>query len=66
MKIDLLKLVEEADGSAVIELELDEEAKEFLLSRGINDVLREALKSYKPVKQFPCVQSPSETFMAAS
>jgi hypothetical protein len=50
MKIDLLKLIEEADGSAVIELELDEEAKEFLLSRGINDVLREALKSYKPVK----------------
>jgi hypothetical protein len=50
MKIDLINLIEEEDGSAVIQVELDEEAKEFLISRGINDVLKEALKLYKPVK----------------
>lgn len=49
MKIELLNLTEESDGSGVVEVELDEEAKVFLISRGLNDVLREALKTYKPV-----------------
>lgn len=50
MKIELLNVTEEEDGSGIMEVELDEEAKQFLISRGLNDVLREALKAYKPVK----------------
>lgn len=50
MKIELLNIIESEDGSGIMEVELDEEAKQFLISRGLNDVLREALKEYKPVK----------------
>ena len=50
MKIELINLIEEEDGSGIMEVELDEEAKQFLIERGLNDVLIEALKLYKPVK----------------
>lgn len=50
MKIELIKFIEEEDGSGIMEVELDEEAKQFLIDKGLNDVLRQALKEYKPVK----------------
>lgn len=50
MKIELLNIIESEDGSGIMEVALDEEAKKFLISRGLNDLIKEALTEYKPVE----------------
>lgn len=52
MKIDVLKVGD--DG--VCELELDEEAKNYLIERGFNDMLRQALRLMEKEKEGSVVQ----------
>jgi hypothetical protein len=39
MKIEILEFIENSDGSSKVVLELDEEAKEFLIEKGFNSFL---------------------------
>jgi hypothetical protein len=50
MKIELLQLVENADGSADCELELDDEAKTYLINLGFISLLEKAIKLEKDLK----------------
>lgn len=47
MKIDLIKLIENEDGTADCELELDEAGKLYLIQLGFNTLLTKAIESYK-------------------
>jgi hypothetical protein len=47
MKIELLKLTENEDGSADVDLELDDEAKKLLIQVGIETLLLRVIKNYE-------------------
>ncbi len=47
MKIELLCLTENEDGSADMEVELDEEAKTLLIQVGLETLLLRAIDKYK-------------------
>jgi hypothetical protein len=47
MKIELLCLTENEDGSADVDLELDEEAKILLIQVGLETLLTRAIDKYK-------------------
>jgi hypothetical protein len=50
MKIELLSLTENEDGSADMEVELDEEAKTLLIQVGLETLLLRAIENYKESK----------------
>ena len=43
MKIDVIDFLESEDGSGILQMELDKEAKEFLLEKGLNSMLSEII-----------------------
>lgn len=47
MKIELLSLTENEDGSADMEVELDEEAKTLLIQVGLEVLITRAIDKYK-------------------
>jgi len=47
MKIELLNLTENKDGSADVDLELDDEAKKLLIQVGIETLLLRVIKNYE-------------------
>ena len=47
MKIELLNLTENEDGSADVDLELDDEAKKLLIQVGIETLLLRVIKNYE-------------------
>jgi hypothetical protein len=47
MNVNVLEVMEQDDGSAVVELRLDKEALEFFVSEGLNTVLRKVIDSSK-------------------
>lgn len=47
MKIELLNLTENEDGSADVDLELDDDAKKLLIQLGVEALLLRAIKTYK-------------------
>jgi hypothetical protein len=47
MKIELLKLTENEDGSADVDLELDDDAKKLLIQLGVEALLLRAIKTYE-------------------
>jgi hypothetical protein len=47
MKIELLSLTENEDGSADMEVELDEEAKTLLIQVGLEALITRAIDKYK-------------------
>ena len=47
MKIELLNLTENEDGSADVDLELDDEAKKLLIQVGIVTLLLRVIKNYE-------------------
>ena len=47
MKIELLNLTENKDGSADVDLELDDEAKKLLIQLGVETLLLRAIKNYE-------------------
>jgi len=47
MKIECSELEEQEDGSALCQLELDKEAKEYLINIGFLEILKSAIKEYK-------------------
>lgn len=51
MKIDLIKLIENEDGSADCELELDEAGKTYLIQLGFNTLLMKAIENHKTDEQ---------------
>ena len=51
MKIDLIKLIENEDGTADCELELDEAGKLYLIQLGFNALLTKAIENYKADEQ---------------
>ena len=50
MKIELLNLTENEDGSADMEVELDEEAKTLLIQVGLEALIIRAIENYKESK----------------
>lgn len=50
MKIELLSLTENEDGSADMEVELDEEAKTLLIQVGLEALIIRAIENYKESK----------------
>lgn len=47
MKLELLSLTENEDGSADLDVEVDEEAKKLLLQVGLEALIIRAIESYK-------------------
>jgi hypothetical protein len=47
MKITVITLKENEDGSAMVELEADEEGKMFLLQEGLLSIIKRAIKEEK-------------------
>lgn len=47
MNINVLDVIEQEDGSAIVELKLDNEASVFFMSEGFNAVLRKVLDQLK-------------------
>ena len=47
MKLELLSLTENEDGSADLEVDVDEEAKKLLLQVGLEALLIRAIENYK-------------------
>jgi hypothetical protein len=47
MKIELLNLTENEDGSADVDLELDDDAKKLLIQLGVEALLLRAIKTYE-------------------
>lgn len=47
MNVSVLQVIEQDDGSAVIEVNLDKEAIEFFVSEGVNAVLRKVVDGLK-------------------
>ncbi len=47
MRIELLNLIENEDGSADIEVDVDEEAKKLLLQLGLETLILRAIDKYK-------------------
>ena len=47
MKIELLNLTENEDGSADVDLELDDDAKKLLIQLGVETLLLRAINTYK-------------------
>jgi len=44
MKLDVIELIENVDGSATLNIELDVEATKMLINKGLNCILLESLK----------------------
>lgn len=49
MKIDVINYRDDSDGGAKIELDLDEEATKYLIDKGFNSLLRDAIKIMEKV-----------------
>jgi len=49
MNVNVLEVIEQDDGSAVVEIKLDKEALEFFVSAGVNSVLRKILDELKEI-----------------
>jgi hypothetical protein len=49
MNINVLDVVEQEDGSAIVEMKLDNEAFVFFMSEGLNSVLRKVLDDLKEI-----------------
>ena len=49
MKIDVINYRDDSDGGATIELDLDEEATKYLIDKGFNSLLRDAIKIMEKV-----------------
>jgi hypothetical protein len=49
MNINILEVVEQEDGSAIVEMKLDNEAFVFFMSEGLNSVLRKVLNDLKEI-----------------
>lgn len=47
MLIECGDLVEQEDGSAIMQVELDKEAKEYLINVGLIEMLKKTIKEYK-------------------
>lgn len=47
MKLELLSLTENEDGSADVEVEIDDESKKLLLQAGLEALIIRAIESYK-------------------
>lgn len=47
MDIKILSLEEHDDGSAIVNLEMDNEAKEFLIEQGFNHILRIGIDKFE-------------------
>ena len=47
MIIECYDLVEQEDGSATMQVELDKEAKEYLINVGLLEMLKKAIEEYK-------------------
>lgn len=47
MKIELITLIENEDGTADCDLELDEAGKLYLIQLGFNALLKQAIENYK-------------------
>jgi hypothetical protein len=47
MNIELIELVENEDGSADIQLELDDDAKKLLIQLGFEKLLTDVINKYK-------------------
>lgn len=47
MLIECSDLVEQEDGSAIMQVELDKEAKEYLINVGLIEMLKKTIKEYK-------------------
>lgn len=45
MKIEVVEITEKEDGSATITLDLDEEGLQYLVSEGMNSLLRNSIDS---------------------
>ena len=46
MQFEILKMTENEDGSANMEVEMDDETKSFLIQMGIIAVIKEAIATY--------------------
>ena len=46
MKMEVSNFIDQEDGSAICHLEMDEEAKEFLINHAFVDILRLGLNSF--------------------
>lgn len=47
MKIEVSNFIEQNDGSAIVNLEMDNEAKEFLIEQGFNHILRIGIDKFE-------------------
>ena len=47
MKLELIEYIEEFDGGASVTIDLDEEAKMYLIERGFNNMLMDAIENLK-------------------
>lgn len=47
MKIEVSNFIEQEDGSAIVNLEMDNEAKEFLINQGFIKVLNDGLDRFE-------------------
>lgn len=47
MLIECSDLVEQEDGSAIMQVELDKEAKEYLINVGLIEMLKKTIEEYK-------------------
>ena len=47
MILELTELVEKDDGSAIMQLEADDEAKKYLINVGLIEMLKKSIEEYK-------------------
>ena len=47
MKMEVSNFIEQEDGSAICNLEMDDEAKEFLIEQGFNHILRIGIEKFE-------------------
>ena len=52
MKLEIIDYKEDSNGGATVTLDLDNETREFLIERGFNDVLRDAIMKAQLHKGF--------------
>lgn len=52
-KIKILEVTENEDGSANVELELSDEAKQMLLEEGFNSVIKKYIENYEKTLDKP-------------
>ena len=46
MKMEVSNFIEREDGSAIVNLEMDNEAREFLIEQGFNHILRVGIDKF--------------------